>query len=724
MPAGPDTELLPQQAQRPLSKVLLKVTLFLALALGVAAALVQLTIDLQQEKDAVEASADAFLDSTVPSAESAVYNFHDAAAEQVIEGLFTQRAISEVRIQNGPEVMAARTRALEHTLPAFAPMTRSDEVVLERDLFNPEADATEVIGKISVVVDRSIVPPSIVHRMVSYFLLSTLKNLLFGLALVALVYAALARHIIQIADATTRWRPGTGAIVPPRPPRFLQGTEIEMLSHKIQAMSGDAESTIQSLESSSREVRKSNSELNERSTLLSEAVKARTEELNAANTALKRQAEIDALTGLFNRGAFDRQSLRIVKDAAATGSSVALLMIDVDQFKPFNDYYGHQAGDACLKKIAGALGALSECEDVLVARYGGEEFVCMIRDGGRTAGEEFAKTVHQAIAALAIPHDRSAVAETVTASIGLAWELCSTSTSFEALLSAADEALYEAKHKGRNRTVLSSDKIRERVRKRRDAVKDLLQAVETRAFEPYFQSVVNARTGEIVGMEALARWRRADGRVLTPNEFMPVAEENDLVRIIDGIIFERCFEFLREAQAAGVLVPGLSINLSEPHLQDDALIDRLRDLRKGIETPIALELLETRALDNPSKQLSWTIDAIRELGMDVEIDDFGTGRTSINSLLTLRPSRLKVARELVAPAPEEARNKKLLSCVLEIGKALDITVVAEGVETEAQKQLLLKLGCDLHQGYLYARPVSAAQQMAALTSAALDKRAS
>ena len=236
------------RSARPLSKVLLKITLLLTLVLGMIAALTQLAIDLQQEKHAVEASPMRFWDSIVPSAESAIYSYHDAAAEQAIEGLFTQRAIRQVRIFNGHQLMAERERELKSTLPSFAPMSSKDEVELVRELRNPESDEKEVIGQIAVVVDRSIVPPAIVNRMVSYFLLSTIKNLMFGVALVALVYAALARHIVQIAEAAAQWRPGGGVITTPTPPGFLRGTEIEVLGSQIEAMSGNAESAINTLE--------------------------------------------------------------------------------------------------------------------------------------------------------------------------------------------------------------------------------------------------------------------------------------------------------------------------------------------------------------------------------------------------------------------------------------------------------------------------------------------
>jgi len=158
----------------------------------------------------------------------------------------------------------------------------------------------------------------------------------------------------------------------------------------------------------------------------------------------------------------------------------------------------------------------------------------------------------------------------------------------------------------------------------------------------------------------------------------------------------------------------MSLNLSADHLRDDGLLDRLHMLRDGIDVPVALELLETTALDTPSPELSWTIDSIRELGFEVEIDDFGTGKTSIFSLMKMHPSRLKIAKELVLAAPLDDRNKRLLSCVLDIGRSLGVNIIAEGVETEEHRRLLLELGCATHQGFLYARPISAADQLNAL----------
>ncbi len=691
-----------------LSRVLLKMTLLLALVIGVLVALVQMSLDLNQQKNAVEAAAEAFLDNITPTVATAAYNYQDAAAEDAIDGLFTQRAIRQVRIINDGQVLAERDRELSPTLPSVGMIADAEEVTLRRALLNPESREREVIGEISVVVDRSVVSPAVVRRLLSYFLLSAVKNLLFGLALVALVYTALTRHIVQIAQVAAEWKPGDGAITPPRPPKFLVGTEIEVLGDRIGEMSRAAEVTISTLETSSRRVQRDNSKLSRRSSRLSDAVRDRTRELDEANLALRRQADRDALTGTFNRGAFDRRASAIVETAMAEDEAVVLLMIDIDYFKPFNDHYGHQTGDGCLKEVAGALESLMGSDDRLLARYGGEEFICLLTNAGQAEGEALAADIHKAIADLGILHERSGVSDFVTASIGLTRETGGAISSLDALVSAADEALYEAKHKGRNRTVVSSDQIRSRVRKRRESISHLLTALDQREFEPFFQAQVDATTGTVVGMEALARWRRTDGQIIGPGEFMPAAEENDLVRLVDAIIFEKCADFLRQAEALGVTIPRLSINLSEEHLRDEAIMDRLKALRETGRTRIAMELLETTALDNPSEQINWTIDKIRDLGFDIEIDDFGTGRTSIISLTTLRPSRLKIARELVMPVENE-ESRELLSCVLEIARTLNIRVVAEGVETVAQRDALLEMGCTIHQGFLYSRPENATE---------------
>ena len=707
--------------RRNLSVVLLRLTLFLALVLGVGTALVQLWLDIHEQKDAVEQAAGAFLDSVTPSAASAVYNYHNDAAQQVVAGLFAQPAIRSVTVWNDGAVMVQEERVLEPTLPAIGPISHAEEVTLRRVLYNPDSTAPDRIGEITVVVDRSIVPPAVVRRLVSYFVLATVKNLLFGLALVALIYTALARHIVQIAETAGQWRPGSGAVTPPRPPRFLSGTEVELLGQRIREMSGSAETAIETLERSRQMVRMRNTQLNQRSNVLSEAVKSRTEELKTANIELKRQADRDAMTGLLNRGAFDRLSQRALDQARNDGAPIAVLMVDVDYFKPFNDHYGHQAGDTCLKRVADALNALAD-DTTIVARYGGEEFICLIGGGGDAEATALASNIHRAFETLAIPHERSSVSDKVTASIGLSWEPATPATSLETLLNAADEALYEAKHSGRNRTVQSSAAIRDRVRKRRDVVSQLLRAVEQREFEPFFQSQHNALTGRIVGMEALARWRHPSGQVMSPADFMRDAEDNDLVRLIDAMIFEKCETFLKDAQAAGARVPGLSLNLSEQHLSDDGLTARLAALRAATEAPLSLELLESTALDEASSRLSWTIDSIRDMGFDIEIDDFGTGKTSILSLMHLNPNRLKIARELVMEADQDQLKQRMLGSVVDIGRNMGIGLVAEGVENEAQKQILLDLGCKTHQGFLYARPISAADQIAALLRDALDDR--
>ncbi|MEM8775300.1 MAG: EAL domain-containing protein [Pseudomonadota bacterium] len=285
--------------------------------------MIQLTIDLAQQKAAVEISAAEFLNSIVPSAASAVYNFHDEAAQQAVEGLFTQRAVTQVTIINDGAVMIESSRAVQRTLPRIGRLTEPSLVVLTEPLFAPNKEQPEQIGEISVTVDRTVVPPALVKRMMMYFYLATFKNFVFGLVLVLVVYGTLAGHIIALADQVSRWRPGGGAVNAPKPPSFLRGTEIDLLGQKITHLSRGAEAAIRSLSSKRDEAQQNNSKLNKKSQSLLEVVRNRNEKLAATSRIIEATFEsieqgvlvIDADLVIIT---FSKQYLRILELPEAT----------------------------------------------------------------------------------------------------------------------------------------------------------------------------------------------------------------------------------------------------------------------------------------------------------------------------------------------------------------------------------------------------------------------
>lgn len=681
-------------------------TLFLALLLGAVSGVSQIAVDLGQEKDAVQYSAEEFLSSVAPSAESAVYNFYLPAAEQVASGLFTQRAITSVTIVNEGEVMVAQSRQTTPTLPNLGRMTNADVILLERVLHAPvDAGSDQIIGKISVEVDRSIVAPAFVNRMLYYFIFATAKNFVLGILLIWLVYRALARHIITLAETTARWTPTTKSLNIDYAPWPLQGTELDQLSDQIKAFARTATGHIQQAEASREMAEQSNTALAEKSELLSEEVQKQNARLQEANDRLKELAEIDALTGLYNRRSFDLIAQDVFASRTKPGD-LAAMMIDVDSFKIYNDYYGHQEGDKCLARVARLLGNLLSGNEATVARYGGEEFIVLVAGETATCIDKLAEKVHEALAAEAIEHQRSTVADRVTVSIGIAFADDARST-LDQVISSADEALYEAKARGRNRTVVSSKDLRERLRQERNAALSVFRAVELEAFEPFFQPQIDARTGALVGLEALVRRRLTDGSYQAPSEFMQVARFHGYLADIDRIVLKKVREFLSKAQSEEIIIPRLSLNTPHDNLLNRDYVRDVTDLSGAYDTQIVLELLETAMLDEPDELLRWQLDTLRDSGIDIEIDDYGTGHTSVISLMNLEPSRIKIAKELVLPMAKDKTFDRIVASIVQMGAALGIDVMAEGVETKEMSDRLLRHGCPIQQGFFFAHPMQA-----------------
>ncbi|RYE83663.1 MAG: GGDEF domain-containing protein, partial [Hyphomicrobiales bacterium] len=292
-------------------------------------------------------------------------------------------------------------------------------------------------------------------------------------------------------------------------------------------------------------------------------------------------------------------------------------------------------------------------------------------------------------------------------SVGIATAL-GTQVDPRKLLVDADIALYKAKSRGRNRYEFFSQELQAEVVKTKRVADQILQGLDRGEFEPWFQPQFDARTLDVVGCEALVRWRHPTEGILAPDAFLSVAEELNVVGTIDRLVLEQSLKWQAEWLAAGLNVPRISVNVSSRRLGDEQLVPSLRELNIKPGT-VAFELVESIFLDEGDDVVHWHADQIKELGIEIEIDDFGTGYASIVSLLKLKPKRLKIDRQLVMPVVESTAQRHLVESVIEIGKSLGIDVVGEGVETMEHARILRDLGCDVLQGFAFARPMAAAK---------------
>ncbi|WP_181701198.1 bifunctional diguanylate cyclase/phosphodiesterase [Chthonobacter albigriseus] len=429
---------------------------------------------------------------------------------------------------------------------------------------------------------------------------------------------------------------------------------------------------------------------------------ARNAELEAAKARIEYTSLHDFLTGLPNRRYLDDLLERVARRCARTGESASLLHIDLDRFKQINDTLGHAAGDAILVEASRLMRAIARPED-FVARIGGDEFVVVcVHDAKPSPAQSLAERLVEAMRQ-PFRYENSLCRTGV--SIGIA-EAKGAAVGRSRLMVDADIALYRAKSLGRDCFAVFTEALQAEIVTSKRIADEILAGLEEHQFVPYYQIQVDARTLELAGVEALVRWRHPTEGVLSPDRFLQIAEEINAVGAIDRLMLEAVLKDRSRWIAAGYTVPRISVNVSARRLHDDALIQHLRslDIRPG---SIGFELVESIYLDESDDIVTWNLDQIKDLGIEVEIDDFGSGYASMISLMKLKPHRLKIDKQLVLPVLQSSAQRQLLQSIVEIGRALGIGVVAEGVETMEHARLLAEIGCDYLQGYAFSKPVSA-----------------
>ncbi len=418
-----------------------------------------------------------------------------------------------------------------------------------------------------------------------------------------------------------------------------------------------------------------------------------------AKADIEAQALRDPLTDLPNRRALDRA----VSDRLLSGSApMTMVRIDLDHFKYVNDTLGHEAGDFALIETARILRSEIRSDD-LAARVGGDEFVILLAPGATVAT---AVTLSERLReCIRLPMDFNGKPLQLGASFGVASDEGNW-IDRDAVSVSADAALYLAKDKGRNRIEVYAPAVHRDVVEKRDLAAEIRLGIREREFVPFFQPQVDAETFEICGAETLARWANPRRGLLPPGLFLPIAEQLSVIEEIDEIVFESALTTLTELGDDGLSLPKVSFNVTAQRLTDPSILEIVRKLAPE-GTTIAFEILESVLLEEKMADLSLSVDLLREFGIEIEIDDFGSGHASIIGLLRAAPDTMKIDQRLVAPLAHSKSYQQMVKSIVEIGRSQNIKIIAEGVETEAHALILRDLKVDCLQGYYFAKPMCA-----------------
>jgi diguanylate cyclase (GGDEF)-like protein len=440
------------------------------------------------------------------------------------------------------------------------------------------------------------------------------------------------------------------------------------------------------------------------------AMRTRAEEdLFRANEALQQIAMHDSLTGLPNRAQINREMSRILADAHRNSAQCAFLFIDLDRFKRLNDTQGHAAGDEALREIAHRLGRCIRGGDV-VGRLGGDEFLALLPNCNAQRAAQVADRMLQAIDE---PITLSANCEagiTLSASIGIALYPRDGIVG-DVLLRNADIAMYRAKSLRQNQAHFFAPEYEREVREHLELETALRRALRTEALSVVYQPKVDVE-GVVHGAEALLRWHDEKLGYVPPDRFIAVAEDSGLIAELDAWVLNESCRQLFEWRAAGMDLRGISINVCAADFKRADYPDFIAQIlhSHGLNaSDLTLEMTERVMFDESTDDIRLTLDKLDQLGVALSIDDFGTGYSSLSYLHRFPVTELKIDRSFVRAIGVDETAESLAQTVVNIGNVLKLKVVAEGVETQAQRDFLLRHGCLIYQGYLYTAPLRPAE---------------
>ena len=657
-----------------LSRQLLRIVLLSALAVGLVLSCSQIIHNAYSTRQLIDAEAQRILRMTRDPSTQAIYSLDREMGAQVMEGLFQHESIRKAAIGHpGEDPLAFKSR------PLYEQPTRwiTDPILgRDQDFSIPligRPPYNEYYGDLSITLDTARYGEEFVSNSLVIFIVGMLRALTLGLVLYLIYEWLLTRPLTKLIEHLSN-------INPDRPSEnklpMLKGHEGNELGLWVETANG-----------------------------LLASIERNMQLRHAAESNLERMTQFDFLTGLPNRLQLQQQLDHILTEAARLQRRVAVLCLGLDDFKGVNEQYSYQNGDRMLialadrlRKQSGRIGAL--------ARLGGDQFVMIL--SGFDKPYEAAELAQQVLDDLERPIvlDRDNVRLRATIGITLFPE---DGDSTEKLLQKAEQTMTLAKSRARNRYQFYVASIDSEIRERRELQKDLAEAIQRGEFRLVYQPQIDYRLKRITGVEALLRWSHPSGRMVPPDIFIPLAEQNGSIITIGEWVLDQACRQLREWHQQGFTGLRMAVNLSTVQLHHAELPNVISNLLATHQLPpetLELEVTETGLMEDIAAA-THNLHSLRRSGALIAIDDFGTGYSSLSYLKSLPLDKIKIDKSFVRDMDADEGDATIVRAIIQLARSLGMQVIAEGVETAEQERYLVTEGCDEGQGYYYSKPVPA-----------------
>ncbi|SED54687.1 putative bifunctional diguanylate cyclase/phosphodiesterase [Pseudomonas anguilliseptica] len=657
-----------------LSLKLLRVVLLSALVVGVVLSLAQIVFDVYKTRQAVANDAHRILGMFRDPSTQAVYSLDREMGMQVIEGLFQHESVRMAAIGHPNEPMLAEKAREQVDIP-----TRwlTDPILGKEQNFTTQlvgrGPYSEYYGDLSITLDTAPYGESFVTNSVIIFISGVLRALAMGLVLYLVYHWLLTKPLSKIIEHLTN-------INPDRPSE-----------HKLPMLKGNEKNELGLW-------------INTANQLLS-SIERNTHLRREAENSLLRMAQYDFLTGLPNRQQLQQQLDQILEDAGRLNRRVAVLCVGLDDFKEINEQFSYQTGDQLLLALSdrlrshsGRLGAL--------ARLGGDQFALVQADIEQPY--EAAELAQSVLDDLDNPFMLDQQQMRLRATIGITL-FPEDGDSTEKLLQKAEQTMTLAKSRSRNRYQFYIASVDSEMRRRRELEKDLRDALSLNQLHMVYQPQVDYRDHSVVGVEALLRWQHPQHGFVSPDLFIPLAEQSGTIIPIGEWILDQSCRQLREWHDQGFTELRMAVNLSTVQLHHAELPRVVNNLMQVYRLPLRsleLEVTETGLMEDINTAAQHLL-SLRRSGALIAIDDFGTGYSSLSYLKSLPLDKIKIDKSFVQDLLEDEDDATIVRAIIQLGKSLGMQVIAEGVETVEQEAYIIAEGCNEGQGYLYSKPLPA-----------------